>query len=477
MSLSTAMKTAQSSFSNTALQTAVVSKNIANASNTTYARRAAMLATAANGATVVEIQRAQNESLQKQNLLSISQSNAQDTLLAGLQRMKTFFGGDDYELSAATYITKLRDNLETFANKPSERSLAETVVADAVDVANALNSQTKAVQEMRAEADADIAASVTELNRLLAEFKTYNDQVKQGTAAGTDVNDALDQRDRLLTQISAIVGVSSNTRTHNDMVLYTSDGTVLFETNPRTVTFTPTPTYGPTTAGNSVRIDGVAIEPGVGGNTSGSGTIAALLQVRDEVAPAFQKQLDETARGLITMFEDAGMPGLFTWMDGATESNVVPGGLTNGLAGAIIVNPDVITAKGGNPMLIRDGINASQNPDGDASYSTLLNSYLGKFDTNLTFDGTTGLDTSMTILEYSTASIGWVEQLRSAATTASEDKGALWSRTEEALYSVTAVSLDEELSLLLDLEHSQKATAKLVTTVDEMMTALLNAAS
>jgi len=41
---------------------------------------------------------------------------------------------------------------------------------------------------------------------------------------------------------------------------------------------------------------------------------------------------------------------------------------------------------------------------------------------------------------------------------------------------VTAVSLDEELALLLDLEQSYKASAKLVAAVDEMIAALLQAA-
>ena len=476
MSLSTAMKTAQSSFTNTAIQTAVASKNIANASNVNYARRAAMLSTAASGATVVETQRAQNEALQKQNLLSISKSFAQDTVLAGTERLKTMLGGDEYELSVSTYLSVLRDNLQTFADKPSEASLGETVVANAVDVANALNSQSRAVQEMRAEADADIALAVTELNRLLAEFETYNNQVKSGTAAGRDVNDALDQRDKLLTEISAIVGVTSLTRTNNDMALYTSDGTVLFETMPREVTFTPTSTFTATVTGNGIFVEGVAVDAGAGGNTDAQGTLSALLQIRDDIAPTFQNQLDEMARGLITMFEDGGQPGLFTWMDGATESTVVPAAMTTGLAGVIMVNPDLITAEGGDPMLLRDGINVDQNPDDNASFSDLLDGYAAAFETPMTFDVSTGLDTSINILSFATASVGWVEQLRSSATTASNDKAALLTRTQEALLNVTAVSLDEELALLLDLEQSYKASAKLVAAVDEMMNALLTAA-
>lgn len=487
MSLTAAMKTAQSSFSNVGLQSAVASKNIANASNPAYARRAAILATASSGATVVETQRAQNEALLKQNLLSISKASGQDTILAGLTQMKMMLGGEDYELAPSTYLAKLRDNLQTFADKPNEVSLAETVVADATDVANSLNSTSLALQKMRAEADADINTAVSELNRLLSEFHTYNDKVRQGTAAGTDVNDALDQRDKLLTDISSIIGVTTVTRTNNDLALYTSDGTVLFETVPRTVSFQPTTTYTATVDGNQVLIDGVPVQAGAGGNTSARGSLPALLQIRDHTAPTFQAQLDEMSRSLINMFsESVETPpgsGTFVQTDGLFVRNGVGVGddfsidtVVPGLSTVIRVNPDVITSQGGNAMLLRDGINDTFNIDNNASFSDLLNAYATAFETPTTFDAAAAIDTTGTILAFSTGSVGWLEQVRSAATTASDDKNALLGRTQEALQNVTAVSLDEELALLLDLEQSYKASAKLVSAVDEMINSLLQAA-
>jgi flagellar hook-associated protein 1 FlgK len=480
MSLSAAMKTAQSSFSNVGLQSAVASKNIANASNPAYARRAAILATATSGATVVETQRAQNEALLKQNLLSISKSAGQETLLSGLTQMKMMMGGEDYELAPSTYLAKLRDNLQTFADKPNEVSLAETVVSDAIDVVNSLNSTSHALQKLRSEADADIDGAVKELNRLLGEFRTQNDKVKQGTASGTDVNDALDQRDKLLTEISAIVGVTAVNRTNNDLALYTSDGTVLFETVPRTVTFEPQTTYTAAVDGFPVYVDGVPIQPGAGGNTNAQGSIAALLQIRDTVAPTFQNQLDEISVALISMFsENVETPpgsGTFVPTDGLFTWSGIPTVNSPGLGAVIKVNLDVITAQGGNAMLLRDGINATFNLDNNASFSELLNGYASGFETTTTFDPDAGIDTTGTILTFATGSVGWLEQIRSAATTAGDDKTALLGRTQEALLNVTAVSLDEELALLLDLEQSYKASAKLVAAVDEMITALLQAA-
>jgi flagellar hook-associated protein 1 len=476
MSLSAAMKTAQSSFSNVGLQSAVASKNIANASNPNYARRAAILSTATSGATVVDTQRAQNEALLKQNLLSISKSTGQETLLSGLTQMKLMMGGEDYELAPSTYLAKLRDNLQTFADKPNEVSLAETVVSDAIDVANSLNSTSNALQKLRAEADADINTAVVELNRLLGEFRTYNDKVRQGTAAGIEVNDALDQRDKLLTDISAIIGVTAVNRTNNDLALYTSDGTVLFETVPRSVTFEPQTTFTATVTGYEVQIDGVPVQAGAGGNTSAQGSIPALLQIRDYVAPVFQTQLDEVARNLIVMFSEAGLDGLFVRNGVAVGDDLTTIDVVPGLATVIKVNPDVISNQGGDPTKLRDGITASYNANGDASFSELLNAYATAFETPMDFDPEASIDTSTTILAFATGSVGWLEEIRSAATTAGDDKSALLGRTQEALLNVTAVSLDEELALLLDLEQSYKASAKLVAAVDEMIASLLQAA-
>jgi flagellar hook-associated protein 1 FlgK len=77
-------------------------------------------------------------------------------------------------------------------------------------------------------------------------------------------------------------------------------------------------------------------------------------------------------------------------------------------------------------------------------------------------------------MTYASSSIGWLEQLRKSATTADENKSVMLAQTQQALSNATGVSLDEELALMLDLEQSYKASAKLLSTVDEMLTTLLD---
>ncbi|WP_457661253.1 flagellar hook-associated protein FlgK [Sinorhizobium medicae] len=470
MSLSSAIAIAQSAFSTTAQQTATVSKNIANSGNADYSRRMAMLGTTPGGAQIVSIYRAQNEALLKQNLISISQSSAQSSLLSGLEIMKSALGGNDYELAPSTYLSAFRNSLQTFASTPGNATIAATVVSDASDLANSISRTSAAVQDLRLDTDKKIAEDVANLNRLLAQFETANNAVRQATAAGTDATAALDDRDRILKQVSELVGISTVTRANNDTVIYTAGGTVLFETLPREVTFAPKSAYDATVTGNGIFIDGVPLAAGNGADTNAQGKLAGLLQLRDDIAPTFQTQLDEMARGLVSLFQEGGLPGLFTWSGGNVPA---AGAVEAGIAAYLSVNP----AAKSNPFLLRDGgfNGIVSNPGNNAGFTDLLDSFVAAMDGDMAFDSAAGLDGTSSIMEFAASSVGWFEQIRSGASTADDNKAALLARTQEALGSVTGVSIDEELSLLLDLEQSYKASAKLISTVDAMMASLLEA--
>ncbi len=483
MSLTSAINTTKAAFRNMGDQSSVISTNIANDGNENYVRRSAVVTNTIFGASTVVTQRNQQLALLLQTVSTNSQSKAQSTLLDGLETLKSSLGGNEYELAPSTYMSTLQSSLQAFAASPGQLALAQTVVTDALDVANSLNRVSTTVQNLRADADAEIESQVAELNRLLADFKTANDTVVQATATGNDPSNALDTRETILKEISGIVGVSVVVRENNDVALYTADGTTLFETIPRSVSFSRTYTYSATVNGNAVYIDGVAVEAGVGGNTSGEGSLAALLQLRDDVAPTFQNQLDEVARGLIEAFQetDAGganpLPGLFTWPAGTVPAS---GTLEPGLAASITINSALVTSSGGDPTLLRDGgINGVayvKNPTGGSGYSDLLLTYVENLSTSRPFDPAAGLDTSSGLLTFSTNSIGWLEELRANATTATDNKTALYERAFQVYSSKTGVSLDEELSLLLDVEQSYKASAKLVSTIDSMMQAVLDMA-
>ncbi|MBW9051730.1 flagellar hook-associated protein FlgK [Rhizobium mesosinicum] len=483
MSLTSALNTAQSIFNNTGTQSSIVSNNISNAGNKDYVRRQAMLTTSLGGAQVVKISRAQEDALLKQYLKASSQDSAQQTLLGGLEDLKSIMGGNENETSPETALRAFRDKLGTFRATPGDLIAAQGAITAAQDVVTSLNNASKAVQQQRADADKQIKNQVDSLNSLLKQFETANNAVKKATSSNEDPSSALDEREKVLKQINQIVGVSTTTRANNDMVLYTADGTTLFETIPRTVSFEPTQSYAASTVGNKVYIDGVAVNMGSGASTNAQGSLASLLQIRDDIAPTFQSQLDEVARGLVNLYQEDGNPGLFVWTQAnGTAGGVPPAGVViDGIAGTIAINDRVITSKGGDPTRLRDGnINASStpaNPGGSSGYTAELDRLYTAMDSGIPFDPSTGLDSNVSILTFATNSIGWLEQRRSDATTAAENTQAAAARTDEAYSNETGVNLDEELTLLLDIEQSYKAATKILNAVDEMLKALLDIAS
>lgn len=512
MSLASALSTAQAIFNNSGTQAGVASKNIANAQNPDYVRRSANVVQGGNGAMIGNISRATNEPLLRQTIESSGIAAGQATLLAGLTEIKNLMGGNDNELSPAKLITTFRNDLDAFGSKANDTGLGISVISSAQDLVAGLNSAANKLQLIRKDADDQITQNVTDLNSLLTQFEEANNQVKNATAAGTDANDALDRREGLLKRISELVGVTSYVRPGNDMVLHTTDGTTLFEAVPRKVTFQPTTGFDASTVGSAVYIDGVAVKAGESANTTAKGSIQAYLQIRDSAAPTFQTQLDEIARGLITAFAETGpdatpqtpATGLFTYTDtsGVLQSAVPdatgvdldgdgkPDGgslVIAGLASRILVNPAVVPPAG-SPNKLRDGGINDDDADpntpspylvntGGSSYGELIDKYNENLEAPMVFDTNTQIGDAPDLLSLASDSMGWLEEYRSTATYSDENKTALLTRTLEAYSSITGVSLDEELSLLLDIEQSYKAGAKLMSTVDEMMRALLDIAS
>ncbi|KQZ86994.1 flagellar biosynthesis protein FlgK [Mesorhizobium sp. Root157] len=481
MSLSSALSIAQSALLTTSRQTSVVTRNVSDASNPDYSRRTATVVSMAPGARSVDIQRATNAQLFRQNLFALSAWSGQATLSNGLDRLQLAVNGVDNAASASTAIGNLQNALQLYATSPSNQNLGASVIDASRQVVRSLTEGTNAIQAFRTDMDSQIANAVGQLNDLLVQFEGANKAIISGTRSGTDVSDALDKRDALLKKIAEYVPVSTYTRGDNDMVITTTDGTTLFETIPRSVSFTPSSGYSPTTTGATVYIDNVPLSPGMGGLGEAAGKLAGFLQLRDGVASTMQSQLDEIARGLIDAFAEkapplADMAGLFTWQGGPA----VPTTLEPGLAGTISINAAVDPSQpGGNINLLRDGgINGAayvKNATGGASFSEMLIQYGDRLDAPMIFSPAAGISASSSVTEFSANAIGWFEGIRQQATALADTKEALASRTAEALSNETGVNVDMEMSLMLDLEHTYQASARLMSTIDQMLNALLEA--
>ncbi|HLH47958.1 MAG TPA: flagellar hook-associated protein FlgK, partial [Roseiarcus sp.] len=373
MSLSSAFNIISSSFVANAAQTALISANIANANTKGYSTKTANVATAAyGGVEVSSITRAADSALLDQVLQSTSQSASQQALSKGLTTLaatvsdsasaSSSSGSTQNGQSPSAMLSNLQSALATYQASPSSLSAADAVVTAANNLAASLNSASATVQQVRSQADSDMASAVTTINSLLNQFEQANNTVVNGLATGADVTNAEDSRDQILTQLSQQIGISTVTSSNGSVSIYTDSGVTLFQGTSRTVSFAPSTTLTAGISGNAVMVDGVAITGASSPMPIQSGALAGLAALRDAVAPEYQAQLDQIANGLISAFAEtpqstpaaasptppASLPGLFTFQ-GATG---MPASAT-GLAALIKVNASVDPSPGGNANLLR----------------------------------------------------------------------------------------------------------------------------
>ena len=128
MSLSLALQIAQSSLLNTARQTIVTSRNMAEASNENYVQRSAQVVSSEAGARVVSIRRNTNEELFTQSLQAMSGSAAQTYVADTSNRLQSLINGIENSTAPATLIAGFENALQLYASDPSNTLLASSAV-------------------------------------------------------------------------------------------------------------------------------------------------------------------------------------------------------------------------------------------------------------------------------------------------------------------------------------------------------------
>ena len=489
MSLTSSMEIARSNLSVLSERTAVTSRNVANAGLQNSTRKLTNTVTAQGGIGVrlASITRASDDALFDNLIISNSSIGHHQVIVDALDQLNQTVNDVEQDFSPAAVVGKLADALQQFSAAPQNEIRGQAAITAASDAANALNGATDLVQQTRTRADQQIADSVASLNNLLSQFEEVNRDVIAGTRTGADITDRLDTRDRLLTDISREIGIRTITRANNDVAIYTDSGVTMFETQPRTISFDATLAFNATSTGNAVVVDGVQVTGPAAPLPIASGRLKGLTEVRDEIAVTYQHQLDEIARGLISVFaesDQSAVPALpdATGLFSYTGSPAVPpaGAVVTGLAGQIRVNAAVDPSQGGDTDLLRDGgINGAvylYNPSGGAGFSDRLLAMADQFYSPRAFDPAALAGSTTTLVNYASNSIGWLQEARQSANTEFEFRTAIYERSTDSLSKVTGVNLDYEMTVLLELERSYQATSRLIATINNMFDSLILAA-
>lgn len=478
MSLTAALMSAHASIFDISKRVSTVSTNITRADDPNYARRTAVnnVANLNNGTGVSRTTSPQMELMRRESLTASAGAGLSAEKLDQLARL---LGSADGASSAM--MSELQSRLQFYAASPADTSLAASVVEQAQQVSATIRSNTQSLHGFAHIVGSEIESEAKNLRDLLSEFTKVNKAVVSGNAMGFDVSDALDNRSRLLDEISHIVPVSRIEREGGDMMLLTTNGVTLFDKSARDVTAVIDPADP---ANNAVYIDGIAIRASADSEIAASGgKLSALLNVSQHVIPQALAQMDEMARSLVLTFAEIDqtgtgpdMAGLFTWSGGpdlSTATSHVPG-----MALSLSVNAAFVASQGGSPSALRDGgangTNYVANTAGYGGYSARLEAIAGAFDEPFPFDPAIA-GSAKGLMSFVSGMEAGMETARVSASSSAGRAGALSTSLSERFSASVNVNLDEEIALLVDLQNSYEASSRIVSVVDEMFAELFRA--
>jgi flagellar hook-associated protein 1 len=171
----------------------------------------------------------------------------------------------------------------------------------------------------------------------------------------------------------------------------------------------------------------------------------------------------------------SGNPQLPLFMDGGqpiTGAITAGGSQTTGLAGRITVNNGLTASPG---SLVAYAANTSA---GDSTRPNFILNHMTN--TVLNFSLATGLGTpqqpySGTLSSYMGAVISQQSQAANAATNLQQGQNAVVSALQQRFNQESGVNIDTEMSNLISLQNAYGANARVLSTIQQMMNALLQA--
>ena len=341
MTITAAINSAFSGLSAASTGMAVVSENVANSGTVGYTRR--VLVTTEQvaggrgiGVNVVGAQRLLDTLIQKQLRLETAGAAYTGVKATTHSALDAMFDAPGATGSLPTQMSALKSAVQTLVSDPSTYGARASVVSAASTLASSLNSLSGQVQTLRQNAETSIGMAVTKANSLLDQLASVSS--KMGRDPGGATSPALlDQRDSVIDQLSELMDVSVSPQANGSVRVTTTGGLQLFDgTNPYKLTFDANTAVGP---GNTYSVDpakrtvGTIKSGAIDVLASGmirSGTIAAYVEMRDEVLPQAQTQLDALAAGLASALSDKAVPGTPALSGGANGFDVDLASLGNG---------------------------------------------------------------------------------------------------------------------------------------------------
>jgi flagellar hook-associated protein 1 FlgK len=497
----TALNTANTALGSDEVVIETIGHNVANASTPGYSQQTANLA-ATPPYTVPSLFNKISAGQVGTGVQVTSITRARDTLLDGQYRDQNQYAGQWSALDTAyTQIqgvlpepssTGLSETMSAFwtswqslADDPTNAGAQAQVQQNGITLAHQLNTTAQQLTNAQQTADSYVTTDVQSVNNLAGQIANLNQQIAVVQATHQQPNDLMDQRDQLIDQLSNIAPITYSTQANGmvtiNLATQVPGSNTLQVARPSeaplvsgttTNLLVSSPMGVPTYADLQPYVD-TTLYPGV--TDPIGGTLGAHLQVRDQIiggATGLTSQLNTIAQALVadvnvqhaagyTSSGSTGTP-FFNVSPPAVSLTAPFTSVATVTAANITVDPAIVAS----PLAIAAASSASSPGDGsNAQAIANASSVVGAVGSPLP---------GVTLQQAYESMITTMGAGAQQAKNNNQSQGTVMQSLMAQRQSISGVSQDEQMTLLIQFQNSYSAAARVVTTVDSMLDTIIN---
>lgn len=434
----------------------VTGQNISNVNTPGYVRREALLETRALGeagtVNAAGIRRATDLFLERRQYETTGLSSAASEHDKNLANVETLFN-DQSGTGLGSSLDKVFKSFSALAANPSDPTTRDSVLDAADEFAKRVNDTASAIADAQKGLFQSAQATVQEINQKAQEIAKLNEQIAQAEAAGQSAADLRDKRSQLLMSLSGMVDVRT-VQSGDSLTVQVSGATLVDGGVPRSL---------------SIGLDSSGAMQILSSAGNGSpaqdvtkfltgGKLAGIREARDVDLVAVSKQLDQFAFDVGTAINTQHEAGF--GLDGVSGRQLFDLTATaTGAARAIRLSADVA----GNPAAVAASSSATTVPGGSdnaARLSAMSRDLIASGGTRTASDAYGDI-------------VGDVASRRSASSQMLEAREAISAQVDSMHESMSGVSLDEEFVNLTKFQRAYQASARLLTTADQLLQELI----
>lgn len=396
------------------------------------------------------IQRIYDRFLAAQTSDAASQQGRWEAQLETLEKAELMFDdASGFGLNGA--MNEFWNSWQEVANNPSGYTERAMLLANAENLTLVFNKLSRDLNQVQADSDISINGTVDDINTLTSEIAGLNLKIAEVEAGNVhSANEFRDQRDLKLKALSSLIDVNSFEDADGYLTIVSTNGHTLVDR---------ASSWDLTTGTNANGFQDVYWESssGVQQNITSdisTGKLKGWIEARDSIIPDYSTRLDDMAVAMANTVNNQHNSGL--------DLNGDPGlDFFSPFTGASDLTVNRLIANDTN--LIAAAANTENVPGGNSNAIAMA-----EIQNRLLMSGG-----SATINDFYGGLVSDVGRFVSQANVNMDHQSMVSLQLATYREEVSGVSMDEEMVNMVQFQSAYNAAAKLVSTVDEMLEALI----